>query len=74
MTPAVALLAVVLPLQPWPLALGLGVFALMPTTLSTGIAMTQVGSNAAWPLDDGRAPPRYHSNLCMCFWVGSSAA
>ena len=42
LTPLLAPAAYRLPLQPPELALGLAVFCCMPTTLSTGIALTQV--------------------------------
>ena len=41
LTPLLAPLAYRLPLQPPELALGLAVFCCMPTTLSTGISLTQ---------------------------------
>ncbi|GIL76788.1 hypothetical protein Vretifemale_6259 [Volvox reticuliferus] len=51
LTPLVAPLAGALPLQPSGLALGLLVFACMPTTLSSGVALTQVlGGNTALAL------------------------
>ncbi|KXZ50123.1 hypothetical protein GPECTOR_18g97 [Gonium pectorale] len=50
-TPLVAPLMGALPLQPAGLALGLLVFACMPTTLSSGVALTQVlGGNTALAL------------------------
>ncbi|GLC58594.1 hypothetical protein PLESTB_001378400 [Pleodorina starrii] len=50
-TPLAAPLAGALPLQPPGLALGLLVFACMPTTLSSGVALTQVlGGNTALAL------------------------
>ncbi|KAG2483005.1 hypothetical protein HYH03_018086 [Edaphochlamys debaryana] len=50
-TPLTAPLAGALPLQPPGLALGLLVFACMPTTLSSGVALTQVlGGNTALAL------------------------
>ncbi|GIL55681.1 hypothetical protein Vafri_11228, partial [Volvox africanus] len=51
LTPLVAPLMGALPLQPSGLALGLLVFACMPTTLSSGVALTQVlGGNTALAL------------------------
>ncbi|GLI65334.1 hypothetical protein VaNZ11_008880, partial [Volvox africanus] len=51
LTPLVAPLAGALPLQPSGLALGLLIFACMPTTLSSGVALTQVlGGNTALAL------------------------
>ncbi|KAK9820543.1 hypothetical protein WJX72_011453 [[Myrmecia] bisecta] len=50
-TPLAALLAMRLPLQPPALAFGLAVFCCMPTTLSSGVALTQaVGGNTALAL------------------------
>lgn len=42
-TPMAALLALQLPLYPSELAFGLAVFCCMPTTLSSGVSLTQVG-------------------------------
>ena len=42
-TPLAALIALRLPLQPPELAFGLAVFCCMPTTLSSGVSLTQVG-------------------------------
>lgn len=51
LTPLAALIALRLPLQPPALALGLAVFCCVPTTLSSGIALTSaVGGNAALAL------------------------
>eukprot|EP00957_Ditylum_brightwellii_P057640 4370580-Ditylum_brightwellii.AAC.1 len=45
-TPIAAVLCVQLPLQPIELALGFGLLACMPTTLSSGVSLTQtVGGN-----------------------------
>lgn len=41
-TPLAAILALRLPLQPPELAFGLAVFCCMPTTLSSGVSLTQV--------------------------------
>jgi hypothetical protein len=41
-TPLLAFLALAMPLQPPQMALGLAVFCCMPTTLSTGVILTQV--------------------------------
>lgn len=51
LTPLAAALALQLPLQPKEFALGLAVFCCMPTTLSSGVSMTQaVGANTALAL------------------------
>jgi solute carrier family 10 (sodium/bile acid cotransporter), member 7 len=54
LTPAAALLALRLPLQPPELALGLAVFCCMPTALSAGVSLTQVGAGC-WPAGGARA-------------------
>eukprot|EP00878_Enallax_costatus_P028780 GHUV01031122.1.p1 GENE.GHUV01031122.1~~GHUV01031122.1.p1 ORF type:complete len:337 (+),score=111.54 GHUV01031122.1:130-1140(+) len=51
LTPLIGLLVVQLPLDPPALALGLGVFAAMPTALSSGITFTQqLGGNVSLAL------------------------
>ncbi|MEW5318526.1 MAG: hypothetical protein WDW38_009742 [Sanguina aurantia] len=51
LTPATSLIMARLPLEPAGLSLGLAVFALMPTTLSSGITLTQsAGGNVALAL------------------------
>eukprot|EP00884_Botryococcus_braunii_P020326 jgi/Botrbrau1/6978/Bobra.0165s0014.1 len=51
LTPLMSLAVLQLPLAPRELAIGLAVFCCMPTTLSTGIAMTEaVGGNTALAL------------------------
>lgn len=42
LTPLIGILMVQLPLDPAALALGLGLFAAMPTALSSGVTFTQV--------------------------------
>jgi hypothetical protein len=51
LTPLVGMVAAQAPLQPPALALGLAVFACMPTALSSGVAFTQqIGGNVALAL------------------------
>ena len=60
-TPLAALVALRLPLQPPELAFGLAVFCCMPTTLSSGVSLTQVGHVL-------RNCQRHFIILEYCFW------
>lgn len=59
LTSALAPLVLRLPLAPPELAIGFAIFCCMPTTLSTGVVLTQVGMSGRWRMGNGshREPP-----------------
>lgn len=70
LTPLIGVLVVQLPLQPPSLALGLGVFAAMPTALSSGVTFTQVST-----LTHNRARGNHVLALiagAYCWWRGDA--